>query len=90
MLKIVLNLLFSYQRCEALETKENYTDEELEHFESLTGRFARLSDLLIQKIFRLIDQIDLEDQGTVKDRNYCPLLFNSVERVHQYCERYSA
>ena len=39
---------------------------ELEHFESLTGRFARLSDLLIQKIFRLIDQLDLEDLGTVR------------------------
>ncbi len=124
-------LRYSYKRCQAIEKSEDYTDEELEHFESLTGRFARLSDLLIQKIFRLIDQLDLEDLGTVRDRinraekkelissseefvdirelrnniahqydptaiisvfidvqHYCPLLFNSVERVHQYCEKY--
>jgi len=124
-------LQYSYKNCQVIERKENYTDEELEHFESLTGRFARLSDLLIQKIFRLIDQLDLEDKGTVRDRinraekkelissaeefvdirelrnniaheydptaiisvfidvqDYCPLLFNSVERVHKYCEKY--
>ena len=34
----------------------------------MTSRFARLSDLLIQKIFRLIEQIDLEPGGTVRDR----------------------
>jgi len=44
-------LRYSYKRCQAIENKESYTFDELEHFESLTGRFARLSDLLIQKIF---------------------------------------
>lgn len=61
-------LRYSYQKCLAIGGKENYTLEELEHFESLTSRFTRLSDLLIQKIFRLLDQIDLETSGTIRDR----------------------
>lgn len=61
-------LQFSYQRCVELAGKAELTSVELERFESLTGRFARLSDLLIQKVFRLIDQFDLEDMGTVRDR----------------------
>ena len=120
-------LRYSYKLCQAIENKESYTYDELEHFESLTGRFARLSDLIIQKILRLIDQIDLEVQGTVRDRinraekkelissaeefidirelrnhiaheydsttmlklftevkNYCPVLFDTVERIHRY------
>ncbi len=59
---------FSYQRCLKLGKKEQYSLEEQERFESLTSRFARLSDILIQKLFRLIDQIELEDEGTVRDR----------------------
>ncbi len=61
-------LRYSYERCQAIARQDSYTLEELERFESLTGRFARLSDLLIQKIFRLIDQFDLEESGTVRDR----------------------
>jgi hypothetical protein len=124
-------LRYSYKRCQTLESKEQFTHEELEHFESLTSRFARLSDLLIQKIFRLIDQLDLEGAGTIRDRinraekkdlishaaqfvdirelrnnitheydptamliifkdvmHYCPMLFDAVERVHRYTQKY--
>jgi len=126
-------LRYSYERCQAIENQENYTLDELEHFESLTSRFARLSDLLIQKIFRLLEQIDLEESGTVRDRinradkkelissaekfvdirelrnniaheydssamltiftdvmHYCPELFNAVERVYRYSQKYVA
>jgi len=61
-------LNYSYQRCMAIAKKSQYSLEEEERFESLTSRFARLSDILVQKIFRLIDQIELEDQGSVRDR----------------------
>ena len=124
-------LRYSYQRCQAIGYKENYTPEELEPFEALTGRFARLSDLLIQKMFRLINQLDLEASGTIRDhinraekkklianaeefvdirelRNsiaheydttamtliflevmrYCPVLFDAVERIHDYSQKY--
>ena len=34
----------------------------------MTSRFARLSDIIIQKIFRLIESLELEEPGTVRDR----------------------
>ena len=44
--------------------------EQLERLESLTSRFARLADLLIQRIFRLIDEIELTGSGSLLDRIY--------------------
>lgn len=42
----------------------------MERLELLTNRFARSADLLIQRIFRLIDDIELEGSGTILDRVY--------------------
>ena len=61
-------LKYSNDLCTKIGIKEDYTYDELDKFESFTGRFARLSDLLIQKIFRLIESIELETPGTVRDR----------------------
>lgn len=61
-------LLYSFAKCSSIGIKEAYEPEELESFESFTGRFARLSDILIQKIFRLVDELDLDTQGTIRDR----------------------
>lgn len=61
-------LQYSFNKCSAIGMKEVYEPEELESFESFTGRFARLSDILIQKIFRLVDELDLDAQGTIRDR----------------------
>ncbi len=58
----------SFQICQRIGIKPVYTFEELDHLEALTSRFARLSDLLIQKIFRIIDQLDLETTGSIRDR----------------------
>ncbi|SJM88953.1 conserved hypothetical protein [Crenothrix polyspora] len=41
---------------------------ELERLESLSSRFARLSDLLTQKMMRLIDELELTPDGTLLDR----------------------
>jgi len=61
-------LKFSKHKCRTIGIKEEYTPDELDRFESLTSRFARLCDILLQKIFRLIDEIDLDRQGTLRDR----------------------
>lgn len=61
-------LIYSFNKCSRIGIRKHYQPEELESFESLTSRFARLSDILIQKLFRLVDEIDLETQGTVRDR----------------------
>ena len=60
-------LLRSYTICSKIGLKENYTDEEYDAFETLTSRFARVGDLLLQKVFRTIDQLELEDTGTLLD-----------------------
>jgi uncharacterized protein YutE (UPF0331/DUF86 family) len=41
---------------------------ERESCEALTSRFARLSDLLLQRVFRTVDAIELVDEGTALDR----------------------
>ena len=62
------HLGYSLQRCQDLLAKEDLSPEQLERLESLTSRFARLSDLLIQRIFRLIDDIELAGTGSILDR----------------------
>lgn len=57
----------SYHICLKIGLKEHYTFEELTEFEALSSRFARLIDILIQKIFRLIDEMNLAPQGTIRD-----------------------
>ena len=61
-------LSLSYDRCKASIKKGTRSIEDLERLEALTSRFARLSDILVQKVFRLIDTIELENEGTVLDR----------------------
>ncbi len=39
----------------------------MDQFEVFTSRFARMSDMLIQKVFGLLDKIELEDEGTIRD-----------------------
>lgn len=57
----------SYEKCKTISEKHVYNDDELELFEILTARFARMSDLLVKKIFRLIEKIDLDDNRTIRD-----------------------
>jgi uncharacterized protein YutE (UPF0331/DUF86 family) len=61
-------LKYSQRNCTTIGLKQEYSFEEMDHLEAFTSRFARLSDIVIQKMFRIIDKIDLEDEGTVRDR----------------------
>ncbi|BBO67028.1 hypothetical protein DSCA_09580 [Desulfosarcina alkanivorans] len=61
-------LTYSYTKCAKIGVSADLSEEELESFEALTGRFARLSDIIIQKVFRYFDVLDLENSGTVRDR----------------------
>ena len=61
-------LLYSYKKCSKIGVHPDLSNEELESFEALTGRFARLSDIIIQKVFRYFDVLELEETGTVRDR----------------------
>lgn len=61
-------LMRSYALCSPIGLKENYSDTELDDLEALTSRFSRASDILIQHVYRTIDEIELESGGTVLDR----------------------
>ncbi|WP_252179557.1 hypothetical protein [Endozoicomonas sp. 4G] len=63
-------LKWSLARCQAVTVEKGNTPEleDLDKFEALTARFVRFNDFLLLKIFRLVDVIDLEDEGSNRDR----------------------
>lgn len=42
--------------------------EQLEVLEALGARFARMTDMLVQKLFRAVDALELIDEGSMIDR----------------------
>jgi hypothetical protein len=64
------HLEYSIARCVDLIGQEYLPPEQLERLESLTSRFARVADLLTQRVFRLFDEIELTGASTVLDRIY--------------------
>jgi uncharacterized protein YutE (UPF0331/DUF86 family) len=62
------HLQYSLTRSQQLVDRATWSLEELERLESLTSRFARLADLLVQRVLRLIDDLELTPQGSVLDR----------------------
>ena len=66
--KAVDTLNYSYIICKGIGIKEMYIAEEQDRFESLTAKFARLSDLIIIQSIKLIDILDLDEPPeTVRD-----------------------
>lgn len=57
----------SYSLCQQYPLTGPISDSTFDHYENLSSRIARLSDILLQKIFRLIDQILLENPGSILD-----------------------
>ncbi|WP_296704820.1 hypothetical protein [Thiocapsa sp. UBA6158] len=62
------HLRFSLDRSRELIDRPVWSLEELERLESLTSRFARLADLLVQRVLRLIDDLELSPRDSVLDR----------------------
>ena len=60
-------LEYTYNNVKNIDINENCNQDEIDQLELLSYRFARLSDILIKKIFRLIERIDLDDEGTIRD-----------------------
>jgi hypothetical protein len=57
----------SYDICKSIEARDSYTAEEFDRFENLTSRYARTTDLLIGKVFRSIDRVELMNSGSIID-----------------------
>jgi hypothetical protein len=57
----------SLTRCRKASVKGDWTPSDLDAFEALTSRYARLSDMILRKLFRGLDALELEDPGTLLD-----------------------
>ena len=58
---------YSYNQTSAIELKTKYATEEFDKLENLTSRYARTTDMLVNKVLRSIDTVELEDIGTIID-----------------------
>ncbi len=57
----------SYDACLRIGIRQTYTEEEFDAYENLSGRYARTVDVIISKVLRSIDAVELEDGGTLID-----------------------
>ena len=74
----------SFEACKNIGIKSDYNLDEFDSFEILTGRFSRSIDFLIRKVFRSLDDIEFEDQGTLVDvvnNAHKRSLFNNMEDI---------
>jgi len=58
----------SFHQCQNIPLTSKLIDVDEIAFEALTARFSRLSDYLMQRLFRTLDVIELDDSGTLRDR----------------------
>jgi len=58
---------WSYERTIKIEKKDDFNAEEFAELEVLTSRYARTTDMLVNKVLRSIDTIESEDIGTIID-----------------------
>ena len=79
----------SYQICKEIPIKNEYKPEEMDAFETLCSRFSRSIDYLIRKVFRSIDDVEFENQGTLIDViNHAEKrrLIESIEKMREIKE----
>lgn len=57
----------SVQKCSPKDRHHEWTADDYDAFEALTSRFARVSDILLQKFFRALDVVELAEGGTLLD-----------------------
>jgi hypothetical protein len=62
------HLNYSFQQVAGLPaTLVGATEEQLESVETFTGRFARSVDLLVNKVLRSLDRVEMQPEGTLLD-----------------------
>lgn len=61
------HLRISYKRCQKVGLQGPHREEGLIEFEALTARFTRLVDILVHRLFRAVDAVELVDSGTLID-----------------------
>jgi hypothetical protein len=70
-LNLSLNrLMYSFEKCSMICLKDTYSDDEFIAFEAMTARYARTTDMLVNKVLRSLDAVEYIDGGTVIDATY--------------------
>ena len=57
----------SHEKCSRIGVKQRYMEDEFDDFENMVSRYARTLDVIVNKVFRSIDAVELEDGGTLLD-----------------------
>jgi uncharacterized protein YutE (UPF0331/DUF86 family) len=65
--KAAHHLRFSFEDMPPDINWESPSERESMHVEAFTARFERISDVLVKKVFRLIDKLELLEPGTLID-----------------------
>ncbi|MBD3315308.1 MAG: hypothetical protein GF344_05940 [Chitinivibrionales bacterium] len=64
----------SVDKCRDIDIASRLSEDQYDDLEAYMSRFVRANDLLIQKVFRAIDAVELERPGT---------LIDAVNRAHK-------
>ena len=68
-LEMAMNVLsFSHEQVLHFSNVSTLTNEPLVLVEAYTSRFSRLADIFLQSTLKTIDEADLENEGSVRDR----------------------
>ena len=57
----------SYENTKEIKKKDSYSIEEFDKLENLASRYARTTDILVNKVLRSLDTVESEDIGTIID-----------------------
>lgn len=57
----------SYEKCRRLDLVQPLTDEQYDDLENLSSRFARVTDILLNKAYRALDAAELMEPGSLID-----------------------
>lgn len=77
----------SYNQCASIGLKDHYTPDEYDRYENLSSRYARVADLIVQKVLRSIDTVELVEPGSLLDtanRAVARGLVDSVETLRAF------
>jgi hypothetical protein len=76
----------SFKESKKIGLKTAYELDEFDSFENLCSRFSRTIDFLVRKMFRAIDAVEFENQGTLIDtvnNAHKRRLFDDIETIRE-------
>ncbi|HEY0924884.1 hypothetical protein [Rheinheimera pacifica] len=57
----------SYDKCQSFDLSQALSDDQYDDLENLSSRFARVTDILLNKVYRALDTAELMQPGSLID-----------------------